>query len=349
MSARLFCKTGQLAGSEYRIDREATIGTASGNTIQLAPPVISGRHARIFLDEKSGRYMLEDFGSSNGTKLDGIAVRGIVALEMLHVITLANEHDLIFRVLSSAPAVKGAPAPPPRRAASEPVRGASAAHSPSSDRERTVFDDGAMVAAPAPMAPDTAPDRGKTVFDDGAMEASPAPKAPDAAAGRGKTVFDDGAMLPPMHGKAPAAADRSEHPPTALAMNFEDPGKGAPAASKRPAAGVDDGGAASAPRAAEKTEQLVLIVFTAGGSLEFALSEGEAVLGREEGVDIRIDDTSVSRRHAIVMVRGGSVSVRDLGSKNHTFVGADIVTQERAVAAGASLAFGLIKAQLIAR
>ena len=54
---------------------------------------------------------------------------------------------------------------------------------------------------------------------------------------------------------------------------------------------------------------------------EFALADGEHVVGREPGLAIRLDSPKVSRRHARVVVRGEQATIEDLGSKNGTFVG----------------------------
>jgi len=51
------------------------------------------------------------------------------------------------------------------------------------------------------------------------------------------------------------------------------------------------------------------------------LVEGENVLGRDEGVTVRIDAPGVSRRHATVRVAGDRATIEDLGSKNGTYVG----------------------------
>jgi pSer/pThr/pTyr-binding forkhead associated (FHA) protein len=52
-----------------------------------------------------------------------------------------------------------------------------------------------------------------------------------------------------------------------------------------------------------------------------ALDGDEFLIGRDEGASIRIPLTAVSRRHALVRVVEGRVTVRDLGSSNGTFVG----------------------------
>jgi hypothetical protein len=56
------------------------------------------------------------------------------------------------------------------------------------------------------------------------------------------------------------------------------------------------------------------------GHREVGLREGENVLGRTRDAVVWVDGTSVSRRHARIVVRGESVTLEDLGSKNGTFV-----------------------------
>lgn len=51
------------------------------------------------------------------------------------------------------------------------------------------------------------------------------------------------------------------------------------------------------------------------------LVEGDNVVGRDEDVTVRIDAPGVSRRHALIRVRGDRATIEDLGSKNGTYVG----------------------------
>lgn len=53
---------------------------------------------------------------------------------------------------------------------------------------------------------------------------------------------------------------------------------------------------------------------------EQALQEGENVLGRTREADVMIESTSVSRRHAQIVVAHGTAILEDLGSKNGTRV-----------------------------
>ena len=56
------------------------------------------------------------------------------------------------------------------------------------------------------------------------------------------------------------------------------------------------------------------------GEEEFRLREGRTVVGRDSAAEVFLDDTTVSRRHARLVVDGPSVTIEDLGSKNGTFV-----------------------------
>ena len=101
MKAKLFCKTGQLEGTEFEISTEATIGRDSENTIQLNGKNVSEKHARIYYDKDQSSYFLEDLESLNGTQLDGAKVTGQEKLAGFHVITFAKAFDFVFQVDSS--------------------------------------------------------------------------------------------------------------------------------------------------------------------------------------------------------------------------------------------------------
>lgn len=50
------------------------IGRAADNTIRLEDDTVSAHHARLTFD--SGQWILEDLGSRNGTRVNGIVVEG---------------------------------------------------------------------------------------------------------------------------------------------------------------------------------------------------------------------------------------------------------------------------------
>ena len=110
MYARLYAKSGPLAGKSYDIVAEAIIGHGPECNLVIKSGIISAKHARIFYDQKKGSYFLEDFKTLNGTLLDGKPVQGRVKLEKKHVVIIANTFAFIFQVESGQAAD---PLPPP--------------------------------------------------------------------------------------------------------------------------------------------------------------------------------------------------------------------------------------------
>lgn len=52
----------------------------------------------------------------------------------------------------------------------------------------------------------------------------------------------------------------------------------------------------------------------------FRLTRAETVIGRGDQVDVRIDDDSMSRRHATVTFRNFEFRIKDLASSNGTYL-----------------------------
>jgi DNA-binding NtrC family response regulator len=106
----------------------------------------------------------------------------------------------------------------------------------------------------------------------------------------------------------------------------------------------------------ERTGTVELAIVTRDGVIAIMVpDDGEIVVGRGEGCEVRIDDGSVSRRHASVRRGDGGVLVHDLGSANGTFVregqaegGATLhlraVKDEASIAIGDAVQFGSILA-----
>jgi len=63
-----------------------------------------------------------------------------------------------------------------------------------------------------------------------------------------------------------------------------------------------------------------LIADIEGRRQEFLLKEGTNVIGRDVGCDITLLAKSISRRHVVCTVQGQRIFLRDLGSRNGTFV-----------------------------
>lgn len=77
------------------------------------------------------------------------------------------------------------------------------------------------------------------------------------------------------------------------------------------------------------------------GHRDVDLAAGETVLGRDDGCDVVLQDRSVSRRHAVVAVRAASATIRDLGSRNGTWVNGARIVDERKLRVGDRIELGV--------
>jgi FHA domain len=75
----------------------------------------------------------------------------------------------------------------------------------------------------------------------------------------------------------------------------------------------------------------------------FPLPSGEHVIGRDADVAIRFDTSTVSRRHARVVVTNDTAMLEDCDSKNGTFRGADRVTSPTALVDGDTIRVGSVR------
>ena len=77
-------------------------------------------------------------------------------------------------------------------------------------------------------------------------------------------------------------------------------------------------------------------------------ADGENIVGRSEDCHVCIEDGSLSRKHAVIEIKNEIVTIRDLGSKNGTYVDDEAVTQATPVTPENQLKFGYrVKATLI--
>lgn len=77
------------------------------------------------------------------------------------------------------------------------------------------------------------------------------------------------------------------------------------------------------------------------------LLQGEHVIGRDPVADIVIDSSTVSRRHARIVVCPGSVTVEDLQSKNGTFVNGKRVVRTMSLSTGDVLKVGRVSIDVL--
>jgi pSer/pThr/pTyr-binding forkhead associated (FHA) protein len=85
--------------------------------------------------------------------------------------------------------------------------------------------------------------------------------------------------------------------------------------------------------------------------IAFALGDAAVSVGRDPSNVIRLDDLSVSSRHAVVRQRGGAWCIADLGSTNGTFVRGERLApeHERALAEGDPIQLGQVAAVFTSR
>jgi len=127
----------------------------------------------------------------------------------------------------------------------------------------------------------------------------------------------------------------------------------APPAGKTGAAAkpVADGESAAEQIAMEEPpaliKQYVLVRKGHENASPVALEEGINLVGRDHSNKIVLPDASVSRHHAVVVVKAGNVSVRDLDSKNNTFVDGERGANETAMQPGSEVMFGLAAFDLL--
>jgi DNA-binding winged helix-turn-helix (wHTH) protein len=70
------------------------------------------------------------------------------------------------------------------------------------------------------------------------------------------------------------------------------------------------------------------------------LQPGANVLGRDDEAEVRIDAPSVSRRHALIVVKDGQSVLEDLGSKNGTYVREERISSPAVLADGDTFRLG---------
>jgi len=94
------------------------------------------------------------------------------------------------------------------------------------------------------------------------------------------------------------------------------------------------------PSRAKSNTLPCLVVITGGMVGRMVRIDGQLAVGRAPGVDLRLDEEGVSRRHATIVVRpDGAVELEDLASRNGTFVNGERV-ETRLLTEGDLIAIG---------
>lgn len=80
---------------------------------------------------------------------------------------------------------------------------------------------------------------------------------------------------------------------------------------------------------------------------EIAVAGQKFFIGRAEDCQLRPGSDMISRHHCVLLVEDGSLSVRDFGSKNGTFVNEERVIGERELKAGDRLTVGPLRFEVV--
>ena len=78
------------------------------------------------------------------------------------------------------------------------------------------------------------------------------------------------------------------------------------------------------------------------GRHQFPMAVGEHVVGRDPGVELRLDHSTVSRRHARFVVTPQGTTLEDVASKNGTFRASERVTTAVRLVDGDAIRIGLL-------
>jgi DNA-binding winged helix-turn-helix (wHTH) protein len=122
-----------------------------------------------------------------------------------------------------------------------------------------------------------------------------------------------------------ALGDRQDEPRYVATL----PGRG-----YRFIAAVELAEAVEAPRSARGSCRILW------DSRTIALSEGAHLIGRDPEATVWVDSSTVSRRHALIVVSPGAATLEDLGSKNGTFLCGHRIASPTPLADGDELAVG---------
>jgi len=128
------------------VREEITIGRQEGNTIRLTERNVSRRHARLL--RQNGHVVVEDLGSSNGTRINGERISGQSAIKDGDLIQI-GDYDLALQSEAAAAAAAARARSAPAPADDETSDPDGSGSEPETETETPVHDDSASTGASA--------------------------------------------------------------------------------------------------------------------------------------------------------------------------------------------------------
>jgi pSer/pThr/pTyr-binding forkhead associated (FHA) protein len=280
---------------------EATLGRSAVCNVVVQQDAVSKVHAT--LERTLDQLVLRDLNSANGTLLNGAPVQ-VAALKDGDTVSLAGVE--VFRVVVEMGDVVGGSGIRP--AASLKAEAAPAAPAQAAEWKTRYEWDASELAAIAAVRRGEAPPEDATVKQ-GADRPRPTPSPPRPKPGAPP------AALPPSKAKPVAAAPRVPVPPLKATP---------PPSTPAPAPAL-----AAAPVAAPPTA--VAAVRLSGAGVDLRVTQpGSYLIGRAPEVALRVEHSTVSRRHATLTLSDDAlaVTIRDEGAANGTFVNGRPITRD---------------------
>ncbi len=339
--ARLFSPLGSTAGMAVDIDDEATIGRERTHTLVIDDGLISKDHAQISFDPDLNGFLLEDLGSTNGTALDGVPVVGRERLDHLHVITFASRHEFVFQDLIRTHARHGAArANAPVDQPTPPVVEGFAVEN--TEDAIPITEAVELAESHQPLAvPQALADRLRSPDDRDAGDTGAAKPVERTQYHQVMPAIPSG--IGNLQTSPPTTPDAAT--PDAVSPDLVTPEAVAPELVT-PEPDTDESPPLAAQPEPGSPSPFVLEVELDDGLHQFPLLFGSNQIGRTEAADVRLYSERVSRRHAVMKV-GPVITVRDLGSSNHTFLEGEQIGGEISVEPGDRLTFGSLEARLL--
>lgn len=328
---------------------DVIVGRSKESNLRISEGFVSRRHARLWLD--GSRLMVEDLGSANGTFVNGdrITVRACLepgdrvcfdetefhvefhgdraAIDPNATVNRPNDdEDPEFRKperpaqwVSARTQIMDSGREAPPSSASGPTRKRPLeTASPEIDFDLDLESGGVpLESAPAQAARSSrSPTIDEPDFDLGLTGESPAsgpassstpPMAPTAAV--------------PAAARAPTFDSLDLSLGSARVDDEPDPRSPSPAAAATVVMGPDAPGAAGPAAAAPGADAMGMLGLS--GPVEghlYALAHGRVTIGRAPECDIMIEEGSVSKRHAELIIQPGNCRIHDLSRANGVFV-----------------------------
>jgi pSer/pThr/pTyr-binding forkhead associated (FHA) protein len=88
---------------------------------------------------------------------------------------------------------------------------------------------------------------------------------------------------------------------------------------------------------------ILKVIEGAKAGSKVAVKKDRFLIGRSPKCHLSAGSTAISRQHSVIMRHDGKVTIRDLGSRNGTFVNGKKVTEEVELSSGDELAVGPLK------